>query len=392
MNRLARLLKSSRVAYNLYYFSMSFLLRVMGLFVGFDNKLLLFNSFGGKRYDDSPKVIYEKMLNDDRFKEYKIVWAIQDPNSIEIPGRATVVKADSFKYFVTALRAKVWITNSSIERGLNFKKKKTVCFNTWHGTAIKTMGIDIKEDNKSFKSRVLVRADVMLAQSSYDIKVFSRCFQLPESVLKLSGLPRNDCLATYSQNQADKIRESLGISKEKTILLYAPTFREYSRDTQKNIVLDIPINLQLWQESLGERFVVLFRAHYEVAKHMRVDDYPLFIDVSSYPNLNELMIVSDALISDYSSVFFDYSVMHKPMYCFAYDFDEYTSKRGMYIDLKDELPCTIHQNEEGLIEDLLNFDQNRNALCDRTRSFQEKFVTCYGHAAENSCNLILERL
>ncbi|MBQ7435809.1 MAG: CDP-glycerol glycerophosphotransferase family protein [Oscillospiraceae bacterium] len=82
---------------------------------------------------------------------------------------------------------------------------------------------------------------------------------------------------------------------------------------------------------------------------MNVDGYSMFLDMSSYPDLNELMIVADALISDYSSIYFDFSVTHKPMYCYAYDYDRYMSNRGMYLNLKDELPCVIHQDEDDLI-------------------------------------------
>ena len=388
MNRLANILKSSRFLYNLYFYTMSTVLKGLGFLVGFNERLILFNCFGGKKYDDSPKVIYEKMLQDSRFDGCVFVWALHNPNSVVVPGRAKVIKADSFRYFVTALRSKIWITNSSIERGLDFKKKKTICINTWHGTPIKLMGVDISDDSKSFKSKVLVRADVMLAQSRYDIDVFSRAFCLKESVFRLSGLPRNDLLANYSQEQYFLIKEKLNIEKDKIVLLYAPTFREYSRDESNVCVLDAPIDLAAWQRLLGDNYIVLFRAHYEVAKHMSFDNYPMFIDVSSYPDLNELMIASDALISDYSSIYFDYSIMHKPMYCYAYDYDQYLIKRGMYIDLKNELPCVIHYSEVSLLEELHNFVSDRIVLSQKTKLFQSKYVSEYGHAADVTCDIV----
>ena len=86
---------------------------------------------------------------------------------------------------------------------------------------------------------------------------------------------------------------TLGIAKDKIVLLYAPTFREYTRGAAREVVLNVPMNLPHWQDVLGDRFVVLFRAHYEVAKHRKVDGYPVFLDVSAYPDLNELMIVAD---------------------------------------------------------------------------------------------------
>ena len=371
---------------------MSGVLKLLGFFIRTDDKLILFNSYGGKKYDDSPRAIYEQMLKDDRFSDCKLVWAIQEPDKVRVSGRAEVVKADSFKYFITALKAHVWVTNSSMERGLNFKKKGTLCFNTWHGSAIKVMGIDIKDENQSFKSKVLVRADIMLAQSQYDIDTFSHAFQLPGSRFRMTGLPRNDVLANYTKNDVDRIKEKLGLDKSKIVLLYAPTFREYTKGTNNEVVLNVPMDLKHWQDVLGDGYVVLFRAHYEVAKHMKVEGYPMFLDMSSYPDLNELMIVADALISDYSSIYFDFSVTHKPMYCFAYDYDEYIANRGMYLSLKDELPCAIHEDENGIIGELLKFSETKEEMQKQTVAFQQKYVTECGHGAEKSCDIIADIL
>ena len=392
MKKLSYLLKSSQFLYDIYFYVMSGILKLIGLFIKTDDKLILFNSYGGKKFDDSPRAIYEQMLEDKRFDDCRLVWAIQEPDKVKVSGRAEVVKADSFPYFITALKARVWVTNSSMERGLDFKKNATLCFNTWHGSAIKVMGIDIKDENQSFKSKVLVRADIMLAQSQYDVDIFSHAFQLPVSCFRMTGLPRNDVLANYTQNDVDSIKEKLGIDKDKVVLLYAPTFREYTKGTSNEVVLNVPMDLKRWQEKLGDKYVVLFRAHYEVAKHMKVDGYPMFLDMSSYPDLNELMIVVDALISDYSSIYFDYSVMHKPMYCFAYDYDEYMANRGMYLSLKDELPCSIHKDEDNLIKDLSNFESEKELHIQRTVKFQEKYVTEYGHGAENCCDVIVETM
>lgn len=388
MKKLSYLLKSSQFLYDIYFYVMSGILKLIGLFIKTDDNLILFNSYGGKKFDDSPRAIYEQMLEDKRFDDCRLVWAIQEPDKVKVSGRAEVVKADSFPYFITALKARVWVTNSSLERGLDFKKNATLCFNTWHGSAIKVMGIDIKDENQSFKSKVLVRADIMLAQSQYDVDIFSHAFQLPVSCFRMTGLPRNDVLANYTQNDVDSIKEKLGIDKDKVVLLYAPTFREYTKGTSNEVVLNVPMDLKRWQEKLGDKYVVLFRAHYEVAKHMKVDGYPMFLDMSSYPDLNELMIVADALISDYSSIYFDFSVTHKPMYCFAYDYDEYMANRGMYLNLKVELPCEIHQNEDSLIEELLKIGQSVAEKKEQTELFQKKFVTECGHGAEKSCDII----
>ena len=392
MNKISYILKSSNLIYSLYFYIMSSLLKVIGFFVGNNKRLILFNSYGGKKYDDSPKIIYERMIEDSRFNDYELVWALNTPDTITIPGRTKKIKTDSLRYFVTALRARIWITNSSMERGLAFKKNNTICYNTWHGTAIKVLGIDVQKDNKSFRSKINVRADFMLAQSQYDVEIFSHAFQLPVSCFRLTGAPRNDELTKYDVEDVKRIKDKLGISHDKSVLLYAHTLREYSKGNQNEVVLRIPIDMDLWQEKLDNSFIVLFRAHYEVAKHMGTEGYSVFKDVSSYPDLNELMIVSDALISDYSSIFFDYSVMHKPMYCFAYDYEEYKSKRGMYLNLQDEMPCDIHYDEIGLLDDIVLFEERKNTLCNRTLEFQKKYVTEYGNAAEKCCDILANEL
>lgn len=380
-------LKYSPWIFYIYHHVMSGLIRFLGLFIKIDNKLILFNCFGGRKYDDSPKAVYEKMMLDSRFSEYRLVWALQEPDKANYSGE--VVKSDSFQFFKTALAARIWITNSSMERGLRFKKKGTFYLNTWHGSAIKRMGSDIVSGNTAFSAK-LSSADIMLAQSQYDVDIFSYAFAIPPEKFRMVGLPRNDELLHYTQERVHAVRRQLGIPSEKKVLLYAPTYREYTKGEGKEVILRIPMDMEKWQNLLGEKYIVLFRAHYEVAQYMNTDGFDVFIDVSSYPNLADLMVVSDALISDYSSISIDYSVMHKPIYCFAYDYDEYISKRGMYMDLSKELPCKIHRNEDSLLDDILNGSTNKyqKELID----FQKKYATYCGNASKCVCDIILEEM
>lgn len=126
----------------MFYTIGSAMISTMNLFVKPDDHLILFNSFGGKKYDDSPKAIYEFMKNDSRFAEYRLVWAFHEPE--KHPEVIDKIKTDNFNYFLTALKARVWITNSSIQRGLHFCGKHTYRFNSWHGTPMKQMGRDKK--------------------------------------------------------------------------------------------------------------------------------------------------------------------------------------------------------------------------------------------------------
>ena len=156
MNKIKYIIKYSPLVYNLYFYIVSGLIRFMGLFVKCDKKMILFNSFGGRKYDDSPRAIFEAMLEDERFKDFRLVWALDNPEKFILPDRAVVVKDYSISFFVHALKAKVWITNSSMEHGLCFKKKSTIYINTWHGSAIKYLGNDVKTEGKSFKGSQLI--------------------------------------------------------------------------------------------------------------------------------------------------------------------------------------------------------------------------------------------
>lgn len=392
MRKLAYILKTSKIFYIFYFYIVSGLLRLWGIFIKTDEKLILFNSYGGKKIDDSPKVIFDVMRLDKRFTEYRLIWALQEPEKWRKNQNIEIVKCDTLSYFYYALKAKVWITNSSMERGLNFKKKNTICFNTWHGTPIKKMGIDIREDNQSFRGKANVKADIMLAQSQYDIDIFSHAFELPQERFCCTGLPRNDFLVHYTKEDVEKIKKKLEIPKEKKVLLYAPTFREFTKGQNREVVLNIPIDMRYWQKTLADKYVILFRAHYEVARHMDVSTYSLFMDVSGHPDLNELMIVSDGLISDYSSIYFDYSIMHKPMYCFAYDYVTYMENRGMYLDLQKELPCEMHQSEKELMQDILSTESNMFDKCNKVKAFQERFVTVYGSGAKKACDVLFKKL
>lgn len=392
MKRVKYLIKYSPILYNVYFYVFSLLLRILGCFVKTDSKMILFNSFGGRKYDDSPRAIFEKMIMDSRFDDFKLVWAVNNPENFDIPKRAKVVKDYSFVFFVDALKAKVWITNSSMEHGLCFKKKSTIYINTWHGSAIKYLGGDVKEEGKSFKGKSTSKESVFYTQSQFDEYVFKRAFHIDDSTFKRFGLPRNDELATISRAKIDEIKKQLSLPKDKNIILYAPTFREYCRNATNEIMQEMRIDLQRWEKTMGDRYILLVRVHYEVAKTLDFEAYNSVHNVSDYPHLNDLLVVSDVLISDYSSIFFDYSIVHRPMICFAYDIDEYTKNRGMYIDLRTELPCKIVKTNDELFSEVDRVFEQYEEMCEKTVEFQKKYVSEYGLASEKTCDYLAKML
>ena len=387
---ITNLLKYNKVVYRLYYYIMSACLHFLKLFIPVDNKLILFNSFAGRTYDDSPRAIFEALKVDPRFNDYKLVWAFHQPEKFQVEG-AEKIKTDGLTYFKTAISARVWVTNSSVERGLRFKGENNFFFNTWHGTPLKLMGSDISKDNQSFgnkRSKKVSVYDAFCSQSKYETKIFSKAFRIPIERFIEAGLPRNDVLANYTESQRQAIRSRLNIKPEQIVILYCPTFREYDKDMSLGVVMAPPMDLKKWEQELGSGYILLMRAHYEVSKAMKVEENDFVRNMTDYPNLNDLFIAADILISDYSSVFFDYSITAKPMLHFCYDYDKYSSKRGMYFDIRERI--SGGQEENQIIELIKNMDTAVETR--KTISFRDEFVNFYGSATKAAVDRIVREL
>ena len=381
--KIINLLKYNKTIYVIYYCVMSFCLNLLKLFVKTDEKLILFNSFAGRKYDDSPRAIFEMMKQDARFKEYKFVWAFHEPDKYVVEG-AKKIKTDGFTYFKTALAARIWVTNSSVERGLSFRGKNTLYFNTWHGTPMKKMGSDVELSNQSFRGKGQNKFDVMMSQGHFETEVFSRSFNLPKEKFLEEGLPRNDVLANYKDKKRAEIRNKIKVKPNQIVILYAPTFREYDKDENLGVVMTPPMDLIKWERELGDKYVLLMRAHYEVSKVMQIKENEFVRNMTDYPDLNDLYIAADILISDYSSVFFDYAITGKPMLHFCYDYDKYSTKRGMYFDIREKVSGGAAEDQ--VIELIKSIDMAKESK--KTAAFRDEYVNFYGSAAEAAVDYI----
>ncbi len=252
---------------------------------------------------------------------------------------------------------------------------------------MKKMGADIIATNTSFAAKGKNHFDVMMSQGQFETEIFSRAFGISKENFLESGLPRNDILSNYTESYRQTIRNKLGISNDKTVILYAPTFREYEKDENYGVVMAPPVNLEKWEKELPN-CILLFRAHYEVSRVMDIHDNAFVRNMTDYPDINDLYIASDILISDYSSVFFDYSITGKPMYYFTYDYDKYSSKRGMYFDIRNYINGGITEDD---IIDLIKV-QDTEKESELTIEFRNKFINFYGNAAKSAVDRIAKEL
>lgn len=372
-NKVEYLLKHNAFIQKTYKVCMGGALQCLGLFIKTDPNLVLINALGGKRFGDSPKAIYDYLRGHAEFNHLRLVWAFDDPAKFDTG--CETIKMDTLAYFKTALKAKYWISSVNIERGLNFKKKATRYLNTWHGIPLKFIG----NDCPGRKDYDMSYIDYFCYSGSFEYEIYQQAFQVKSSSMLLSGLPRNDELYRADAEKSAEIRKRLNIPEGKKVLLYAPTWRE-SEDGGKTYNLAPPVDFKKWEKELGEEYVLLFRAHHFTTQHMKIEFNDFVRDTSDYPAINDLMIASDILISDYSATIFDYCVLERPIISFAYDYEDFKETRGLYVDLPTELPCGIVKTEEDVIESIKKMDFA--ASCERTRVFKNKYVPTGGSATE----------
>lgn len=372
--KLIELVKKNKFVYTCYYFLMNNLLKLLRLFVHEDKHLILFVSYGGRYFNDSPRCLYYAMKNDPRFGNYRLVWAFREP--VLFPEVEDKIKIDTLRYFIIAMKSKCWITNVYIERGLNFKSNYTFYLNTAHGNLPKLGWTDV-DAKTTFLPKMITQSDLFLVQCEFEREIVKGI----EDNAELIGFPKNDILANYTEDYRNGLRKQLNVPESKKVILYAPTFREGSLKDN-----DVPLDLKKWESVLGNDYILWFRAHPVFACKVKVDKKTNFVvDMSGYPENTDLMIAADILISDYSGITTEFGIQEKPMFCYAYDYDDYNRTRGLYFDVRDALPGG-HMNEDELINYIKNGDMNE--IMAKVHEFRSKYIQAYGHATEKCLDLV----
>lgn len=390
--KLRNIVKHIGIIYNLYYLIGSCFFIFLGKFIKVDKNMILFVVYGGKRYDDSPRFVYEAMKKDERFKKFKFVWAFQNPNEFQEIPNDEKVKIDTLSYFLKAIKSRYWLTNSSCLRGLNFQKKENLNFFFPHGmTGIKKIGADLSKNNTSFKLKKLIPDYAIIIEGKKEESILRRAWDYSGEFWNI-GVPRNDDLINKSQNDIKCLKEKIGIPLDKKVILYAPTFREYQTDSEYATFLSLPFDFDKWKTELGNEYVLLLTAHYEVEKLLNIPkDEGFIINAFGYPHINDLMIVSDLLISDYSSIIWDYSILGRPILSYAYDYDIYLKERGLYQGYEEIFMDGIQRNETDLIKTIKTMDYGKE--CEYTVKYiREEYITDYGNVAEKFNNLFYEKV
>lgn len=350
-----------------------------------DSNTIVFESFGGKNYSDSPKYIYEYMQKN--YPKLNYIWVFNNPDKNVIIGNAEKVKKGSKEYYDAYSKAKFWVTNARLPLYLN-KKENQIYIQTWHGTPLKRLANDMKvvrmpgtttaNYKKNFYAETS-RWDYLVSPNRYSTNIFKTAFWMDEERTWEIGYPRNDLLVNRSNDQEyiNQIKKDLNLPEDKKVIMYAPTWRDDEFVKKGQYLFDLKINLENLQKELGENYVILLRMHYLIANALDLNGYEDFaIDVSNYSDISELYLISDALITDYSSVMFDFGILKRPQYFFAYDIEKYDKGlRGFYMDYMNDLPGEIITDEFKLAEELKNIDEHKEKYKEKIEKFYEKFCS-----------------
>lgn len=365
---LINLVKKNHFVYIVYYIVYSIMLKILAIFIRPNKKQILFVSNGGKKYSCNVKPIYERMLGDERFSEWNFVWAFRNPQKFELPdsNRTKKCKIDSLSYYRYVLNSMCWITNVSIERGLSLKRQGNFYVNTWHGFPIKHLGRDVVQ-GPTFKTKKVEVIDLMLTEGLLDKRSLNSAFSIKKTVA--TGYPRNDKLFCDSENIKDKVKSRYKIPVDKKVILYAPTYRDYDKDQYGNFSCDIMISYDKFCNRLGDKYILLLRTHPAVTKKELNNFHCL--DVSDYPYVEDLLLVADILVTDYSGIMADFSLLEKPVICYMYDYELYQQKRGIYEFVLDSIPFEKCRTEEELYEIIKNIDYKE--ACKLSKEFK---TTC----------------
>lgn len=354
-----------------------------------DDKLIIFGSFNGRSYCDSPKALYNYLINNEKYSDYKFIWVFKDEEShrfLEKNKNTKVINIKSKEFLRTLGKAKYWIFNFKIQDYI-FPKENQVFVQCWHGTPLKRLGCDLEHFNNAMNSISEIRSryhieaskfSYFLSPSKFATEKFITAWDLDKinktDIILEEGYPRNDFLSNYTKSDIDRIKKELNIlDVNKKILLYAPTYRDNQHSVGIGYTYETKVDFDKLKQLLAEEYIILFRAHWLVAQEFDFEKYKDFIiDVSNYDDINELYVISDILITDYSSVFFDYANLKRPIIFYMYDLKQYRDDiRGFYLDL-DELPGNVIEKEDDLIEEV-KLLSDKFKYDDKYKKFNEKF-------------------
>ncbi len=366
------------MAYCFYYSFFYIIFRCIKI----DNKKIVINNYFGKGYGDMGKYICNELI---KSNNYKIYWATTDRYKSSIPDGVRYLHFDSISYLYHLFTSKVWINNCRFRFGI-IKRRGQFYIQTWHGciaykkieksayiSLTKPYIMGAKNDSKMI--------DLMISNSKYCTNLYKEDFWYDGDILEC-GCPRNDIIVNNDKESIDKVKNYYGLLKTDKICLYAPTFRANSSLDAYNI--DYNLLISTLNEKYKGDWKLLIRLHPNISDLANnLSGYSKnIINATDYPDMQELLVAADFLITDYSSCIFDYALSGKPAMIYACDIEDYIKDRDFAIKLEDT-PFPIAKNNKELKKVIVSFNSN-----DYKKSVKSFYNDLGVNEPGNSCKTI----
>lgn len=322
---------------------------------------IIFTAYRGAQFSCNPKYIFLEMYAKHKEK-YDFIWCLNDPTQLPHEfENVKIVPYKSLKYIYFQITSKVVILNHANPVYIPLRKKQ-LKINTWHGggaykkVRLAANGLDYKYD--AYKSRFEIKdTSYIISACERFTEVMSQSLMLPKSIFLNSGMPRNDMFFESSDKLIKHIKEKFKIKNNQKIVLYAPTYKGKQLSKELDIKIDVASVLKALKRRFEGEWVFFLRTHLDTI-HSTNNDV-VIKDVTSYSDMQELLLISDVLITDYSSSIWDFSLTNKPGFLFTPDFKSYDDNRGLYTPI-DEWQYPYSDTNEKLIIEIENYSQKQS--------------------------------
>ncbi|MGW6024834.1 bifunctional glycosyltransferase/CDP-glycerol:glycerophosphate glycerophosphotransferase [Streptomyces sp. NPDC055099] len=339
----------------------------------------VFSSYWGRGYGCNPGAL-EAALRE-HAPHVRTAWIADPAHHHTLPTATRGLRPGTAAYWSALARSKYLVNNVNFDRRL-VKRPGQIMIQTQHGTPLKLMGLDLQDRPAAARDmdfgallRNADKWDYVLSSNRHSTLVWERVYPASFTTLEY-GYPRNDIYQRASSADVARIRESLGIPHGAVAILYAPTLRDYRHSQLRTL------DLERLLHNLGPRFVVLTRAHHSYGEPLAPSSDRL-IDVSDHPGVESLCLASDALVTDYSSLMFDYVNLDRPVVLHATDWEAYEAARGTYFDVREFPPGAVARSEDELTDIFATGHWRGSRSAQLRAAFRNRFcVYDDGRAAE----------
>ncbi|MGW2392920.1 CDP-glycerol glycerophosphotransferase family protein [Streptomyces lydicamycinicus] len=337
---------------------------------------VLYSSFGGRAYGDSPRAVHEELVR--RGMEVEHLWAVRDAQSA-VPATARAVLVGSAEWHGALAHSRWVVTNTHLPRWFTRRGGQRI-IQTWHGTPLKRIGADLAGTlcaglaHLAPRPRVSRQWSVLLSPNAHSTPVLRSALGYSGRLVE-TGLPRTDALfAPDRELTAAAVRERLGIEPGRRVVLYAPTPRDDLAYDAGHHRLHLPLDLDLARRELADDHVLLVRGHPLVADRLPAHHAPFARDVSAHPDATELLLAADVLVTDYSSLAVDFANTGRPMLFLTPDLPHYRDTlRGFTLDFEARVPGPLLGSTGELIDALGDLTAIAAAGADAYADFRESF-------------------